>query len=104
MDELQMLQTQTKKLGTLLTDDHRRVVEQAVMLWGVRLYRKTAETANTLERQLVWLETHNDHPKQGERFAEWERLLRWYETACQELAHAGALLTTRPDWSAQEAA
>lgn len=104
MDELQMLQTQIKKLGTLLTDDHRRVVEKAVLLWGTRLYRKTAETANTLEKQLVWLEAHNDHQKQDDRFAEWERLLHWYETACKELDRAGALLTARPDWSAREAA
>ena len=88
MDEYQMLQTQIEKLSLAKTANQRSIIEKGVLLWGGRLTVKVREVEGKLARQLTWLESNIDHPKQDERFDEWQALLRWYEQSCNLLASA----------------
>jgi len=85
--ELTMLQRQLDKLRDA-KPNQRNAIEDAVRLWGSRLYTWTKATESTMEKQLAWLDHHQDAPTYEQRFDEWVALLRQYEKACDLLAVA----------------
>ena len=72
-----------------LTDERMRpVIAREIDRWGVQVHREIETMYSRLERQFVWLGSHVGDAKYEERFTQWERLLRDYETACKLLLEA----------------
>lgn len=89
--EMTALRRQLAKLD-MAKPATRNAAEDGVRLWATRLYTWTKATEVTMEKQLAWLDHHQDSSTYEQRFDEWVGLLRLYEQACDMLQDASAAL------------
>lgn len=90
MYELERLECAITQLSTC-PKWQRRVLQKEILLRGSRVYRWTKETYALLDKQLAWLDSHENAPTYEQRFAEWVDLLNDYTRGCDALNAAEAL-------------
>lgn len=90
MYDLDRLESAIEKLSTC-PRWQVRVIEKEILLRGSRVYRWTKDTYQLLDKQLAWLDSHEDAPTYESRFAEWTDLLTDYTRGCDALNAAKAL-------------
>ena len=62
--------------------------ENAVLRWGIEVYREKKATEAKMEKQMIWLESHEDHANYESRFESWVNQVRAYEQMCKTLNQA----------------
>jgi hypothetical protein len=91
MHEVKRLETAIAKLSTCKAYA-RTPIEREILIRGTRVRSWIPESYSLLDKQLTWLDTHDDSlPTYERRFTEWADLLAEYGRACDLLALAESL-------------